>query len=520
MRSRYWIYLILLLPVFIFRDYTPDNELRYISIVEEALQNNTWFTFYNHGAVYADKPPIYFWLIMLSKILFGTYEMWAIGLFSILPAIGIMMVMDRWLDMEGRKHNPFVSNLMLATTGMFLGSTLVLRMDMLMAFFITISLFTFYKIYKQKNKPRDRWLLPVFVFLAIFTKGAMGFLIPIVSIAAFLLIKKEIKHFGRYFGKEQWAILIGLCALWFSLIYFEGGSEYLNNILFKQTVGRGINSFHHKGPVYYYLVRMMLTFAPWSLLYLVTLGYGAWKHKFITDLDKFFFTIIVVNFVMLSLISSKLDIYLLPIYPFVTYLTSILLFHNGTTLAAKICVAVTAIVFALLYPVSYMVAGEIPFEYKNLTMVHIGLFIVSAGGVMSLVYLWRKNISGAITTASLGLLGMIFAASFGIEQFNRYIGYKTMAQEARTIAKEENTERYSYYKFTNAVNMDVYLGQQLECIESVEQLDSLDKTAGPTVLFIRNREVRREKELEEWLSNRAASRSVGDYRIFVVGQEK
>lgn len=48
---------IALLPVLMLRDFTPDNELRYLSIADEALRDHTFFTFTNHGVPYADKPP-------------------------------------------------------------------------------------------------------------------------------------------------------------------------------------------------------------------------------------------------------------------------------------------------------------------------------------------------------------------------------------------------------------------------------------------------------------------------------
>jgi 4-amino-4-deoxy-L-arabinose transferase-like glycosyltransferase len=51
-------YLLLFITAFIFRDYTLANELKYISVVEEAIQNVTWFTFYIHGEIYAGKPPM------------------------------------------------------------------------------------------------------------------------------------------------------------------------------------------------------------------------------------------------------------------------------------------------------------------------------------------------------------------------------------------------------------------------------------------------------------------------------
>jgi len=39
------IWFVALLPAMILRDYTPDNELRYLSIVDEALRNGNIFTF-------------------------------------------------------------------------------------------------------------------------------------------------------------------------------------------------------------------------------------------------------------------------------------------------------------------------------------------------------------------------------------------------------------------------------------------------------------------------------------------
>ena len=56
---RYLLIFIALLPILILRDFTPDNELKYLSIADEALANGNIFAFFNHGVPYADKPPLY-----------------------------------------------------------------------------------------------------------------------------------------------------------------------------------------------------------------------------------------------------------------------------------------------------------------------------------------------------------------------------------------------------------------------------------------------------------------------------
>ena len=52
--GKYLLFLVLLLPAFVMRDYTPDNELRYLSIADEALRDHSFFAFHNHGLACAD----------------------------------------------------------------------------------------------------------------------------------------------------------------------------------------------------------------------------------------------------------------------------------------------------------------------------------------------------------------------------------------------------------------------------------------------------------------------------------
>ena len=143
----YLFWFIALLPIIIMRDFTPDNELRYLSIVDEALVNGDIFTFTNHGIIYADKPPLYFWLMMLGKVILNGHRMWFLSMLSFIPAIITVMTMTKWMRMSNRGNaspkegeNANTPILMLMTSGLFLGLTIFVRMDMLMVMFITLSL--------------------------------------------------------------------------------------------------------------------------------------------------------------------------------------------------------------------------------------------------------------------------------------------------------------------------------------------------------------------------------------------
>lgn len=514
-RFRYLLYAILLLAVYFFRDYTPANELKYLSIVDEALRNNTWFTFYNHGEIYADKPPLYFWLMMLSRMITGGHHMEVIALFSILPSIGVMIVMGKWMKAKHTSHNSIVSELLLLTTGLFSGASLVVRMDMLMTFFIVMSLYTFFRIYESKSRPYEKYMLPVYIFLAVFSKGAMGFLIPVVSIVSFLIVKRKIREIGRYLGWRQWSVMIVLFAAWFFCVYLEGGNAYLNNLVFKQTVSRGVNSFHHKESFWFYFRRMFITFAPWTLLYIVLIGQGIKKRVIRGNIRLFFAVVIVSNIIVLSLISSKLDIYMLPIYPFVIYLCSSLLSRFDKTWLTKAAIILLAVLSVLIFPASFVIAGKLPYVYTDLFVIRIGIALLSLSGAAALVLLRYGFVQRAIGSIAAGLMGLVFLASFALPQFNKDLGYGEMAG----IAKNENPSQYIYYKFPWGANIDVYVGEQLIKASSVEELNALIPTGQKTVLFVRMAEYRNEPDFAAWVEQYLPIWDNGRYRCYVFGGE-
>ena len=113
-----------------------------------------------------------------------------------------------------------------------------------------------------------------------------------------------------------------LCGIWWGCAWLEGGRDYLDNLLVHQTLGRAVDAFHHKRPVYWYLYVIWYAMGPWSLL---TIPVGAWaavkgwlKDASLT-LARFFLVISATFFVVMSLMSAKLQIYLLPLFGFVNH---------------------------------------------------------------------------------------------------------------------------------------------------------------------------------------------------------
>lgn len=481
-----------MLPMMIFREFTPSNELRYLSIADEALRNGTWWAFTNHGAPYADKPPLYLWIIMIGKIIFGSHLMWFGSLFSIIPAFVTGLVMDRWASGILKDRYRDAALLMLFSCGLFAGMMFTLRMDMLMTMFIVLSLHQFRHLELSEGKPPmgARLLFATWIFLGVFTKGPMGILIPLLGTTVWLLLTKRIRLWSRAWGWPTWILLLTLCAIWFGLVYREGGSEYLNNLLVHQTVGRAVNSFHHNRPVWYYLIAMTYTLLPWTFLIFGSLVWGIrqWK-KDLPEEVRYMLTIVFTTIVLLSAISSKLQVYMLPAFPFMIYIAAIACQRCKDKRLAKLGVAI---------PMSILAIAGLGVLALMLTVAGADRWWLAAGGTVLVVgttltfmalyaapeskAIPFHNLEGGISVLALTVLAVVFVAGFAVRDFKADMGYEELAKSA-VVAKENHpAAEIMTWRVSRPENMDIYLeGYPLNILS--EDGESPDLPAYPVIVM-------------------------------------
>ena len=462
-----------LLPMMAMRDFTPSNELRYLSIADEAIANGHLFAFYNHGIPYADKPPLYFWIVMLCRLLFGHHSCLALSMFSLIPAFAIVGIMDRWV-MKGKSamHRMSVAGMTL-TCVMFLGTMVVLRMDMLMCLFIVLALWTFYRMYTGEGSRRqDSLTLPLWIFLALFTKGPVGLLMPPLAIAVFLAVKRDWKGFRKYLGLKTWGIIAALSAVWLTCVWLEGGLEYINNLLFKQTVGRAVNAFTHARPFWFYLVTILWCLAPYTLLligsFMASLlpvrKAGAEK---VSDLEILFLCTIISTAAMLSSFSSKLPIYLVPVLPFCVYLFPIVLdrigergwmrWSVGIFQILLLCAGIATLLFlsgSVTIPAAASLLDEYSFA-REAPVVNAVILLTLANAMGTWFLIKRKSVNIPALLLSAGLFLAAFSASAVLRDLNPYIGYGSICSRV-----PEGTDVATIF-LHRPENIDVYTGRQI-----------------------------------------------------------
>lgn len=466
-------------PVLMMRDFTPANELRYLSIADEAIAQGHVFAFTNQGETYADKPPLYFWILMLCRLIFGRYSMAVLSLLSLIPAFVTVAVMDRWTLREASPRTRAAAAMMMLTTALFLGLAVYVRMDMLMCMFIVLALYSFWQ---------ERFaLFGLFTFLALFTKGPVGLLVPMVAVCVYLVASGREREFSKVFDWPFWAVLVGLCLLWLGLVYREGGWNYLSNLLFHQTFGRAVNAFHHKAPFWFYAVVIWGVAAPWCLMTIPAVVIALIRRRSLLQERLFsrkdraclYAWTVVSGFVMLSAFSSKLAIYLLPLLPFMNYAFVRVTRKAGWEPWMRRNMGVTIVIFAVVgiaMAVGFFVFDRLrvpaEFSFIRTPLLFLSGLLLLAGSTFAFTHVrtgWQRPV--LILGASL-LLGAAVLTPLQ-PTVNEVIGYRSLCQEIQAVAPEGEVIAVG---LSRPEGMDVYLHRP------VQSMDPTDLMRNPTLL--------------------------------------
>ncbi|MCQ2146979.1 MAG: hypothetical protein MJZ16_05620, partial [Bacteroidales bacterium] len=392
-----------------------------------------------------------------------------------IPAVVIAVVMDKWMMLSEKAKS--INSMqraalafMLFTSVMFLSLTFFIRMDMMMTMFIVLSLFSFWKIYENVgNVKTQKWLMPIWIFMALFTKGPVGVMMPPLAIAVFLLSGKEGKTIGRYLGWKTWLIILVPTLAWFLCAWIDGGNSYMQNLLFHQTIERGVNAFHHKQPFWYYLLAIWYELAPWCLL-IVPVFVVSFVKKVEDSVERLWVCSAVSTFIMLSLFSSKLAVYLLPVLPFIVYAFALVQTRMSYNRWMKAALIVPTVIFIVVGVVALAASSgklfgllpEMDFEpYMFVTgwPVRIASLIVIAGSIFSLVTLVRdRSWEKGVVSLSVAFMTMVFVASFCLNDANALIGYKGLCDDIKSAQIEYGVDSVNTIYVHRAENMSIFLG--------------------------------------------------------------
>jgi 4-amino-4-deoxy-L-arabinose transferase-like glycosyltransferase len=301
------VFLLYGVSLYFARDLWVQDEARYGEVVREMVQSGHYFVPTLDGKFYPDKPPLYFWLMVLQTRLTGLNTM-SFRLFTLaqmLAFAGAFFVFARRLLGDSRG---LWAVLIVLTSQLFLITGNVVRMDILLAALVVLSL---HFLLRAAAEDRPRLALAGYgcAILATMVKGPLGFAFPVLAAAVYAFTRERFWGLRRLnlLGGVRMALVVGL--VWTGYLYATGQGAYVGDVALKQIWGRAVGSWSHPQPPYFYALVLLPLFMPW--LPFVRRAVAAAPGEIVRIALCWF----VPGFLLISAISGKLFVYLVPLFP-------------------------------------------------------------------------------------------------------------------------------------------------------------------------------------------------------------
>lgn len=407
--------------------WEPD-EGRYAEIAREMVASGNYIVPHMNYVPYVEKPPLLYWLSVLSMRLFGVNEFGArfVNATAALVAVGAVYYFAlRTFD----RRRAILSALILTSCALYAVMAQVLTTDMLLTATMTIAMLALYLHWREGGA--WCWLMYIAAGIAVLTKGPVGAAIPAVVGFVFLIVQRDLRGFVRRFHLVAGSLLTLLIAApWFIAIarrepdfvdfYFIG--EHLKRF-FEPT-------YSHGEPFYYYIPVVAAGSLPWSLL----IPFVRWRRVDSNHARRFCLVAAAVIFLLFSAASAKLIPYILPAFPFFAVLMADVIATTVDAGSARLAYGAALLIpLGLVATVVAVLANR--FASPNPMFVRTELYAAGialiAGGSAAFGYLRKRRFTiglGAIVaTAAVGLI----IASYGRIADESSRSYATLA---RTIA--------------------------------------------------------------------------------------
>lgn len=331
--SRGWCYLTLALIALtlLFGQFDHDlwspDEPREAGIAWEMLRQHDYIVPTLAGQYFIEKPPLFYWsATALAHLSAGLISPVAVlRLLCALYGAGTLLCLWAATRRLFGRDAAWFSILSLATMSGFLEHMHVIRTDVSLAFFCSLSLWALVECYYA-----DRRIFSIVSGIALagtfMTKGIVGLVILIPFWGALFLYQ------AARLGRTQWGRLIidnlvmvalatALCGSWcWQLIQHRDGEWLWNEWFWRNQIGRlnGTAGLGHDEATtkFDYLPQLASLTLAWVPFIIGWLVQCAMRFRHLSAADRLLLLGGLASFAILSVASTKRALYLLPILPF------------------------------------------------------------------------------------------------------------------------------------------------------------------------------------------------------------
>ncbi len=331
--SLLWLLILPALLLYPTRDFLllePD-EGRYAQIPREMLAAGDWVVPVLQGEPYLDKPPLFYWLVMLAYHLFGVADSVA----RIVPALAVHATI-LCVYLIGRRsmgeRTAFWGALLLTLMPGFIGMGRLLLLDGLLTFCITLMLLSVFEAIRTERFRWGWWLLSaVACGFGVLTKGPVALIMLLPPVLAWCWLCSRSVAFTLPRLAAYLGMVLAINLPWYVAIYLRE-PVFLRYFFWEHNVLRFASPFDHLQPVWYYLPIALGSMLPASLLLLPLFRYFTTGEEGVTRQrsPELSFWLLAGGWCLLffSLSGSKLPTYILPAFPLLALVLGYYIVHS------------------------------------------------------------------------------------------------------------------------------------------------------------------------------------------------
>lgn len=291
------------------------DEAFYADGIRYMFRHHQFFVPYWNGAPFFDKPPLYYWLGVISTWVFGLNE-FAIRLPSVLAAIATIALSGYYVFRKYGKLASLATICAIISNPVYIYRSRGANLDALATFWIVISF-----LILQSSVRRRTLYYGLVVGLVYLTKASLAYyLIPIFFVDT---VFRNLHLLHQSQTRLQAIIAICrqcfVCALsaavlpfiWLGGAYFQQGWAFVHYFLFSSDQGVAQLSIAQLSPVY--LGYMRDSIGIWFGIAAIV-GYTYMTEEFKKHVNEIFYGTFLLALLVLS--PSHANWYLMPLFPF------------------------------------------------------------------------------------------------------------------------------------------------------------------------------------------------------------
>ncbi len=280
-----------------------------------------------NGWTIASKPPFFHWLGAGASAIAGSATEWTVRLPSVVLCTVAVLAVGGSARHAFGPVGGLAATAVLATSFEWLRAASTARVDGTLTALMTIGTLVFQRGVMAGGLSVGAAVAAYAVLAcAALTKGPVGFILPGLVMAVFLLVRGEWRRAPRYRPVLGALVIVAIVGGWYALAAGLGGDSFVRKQVLKENVFRFLGATQmksgHSHPFYYYFPTLLSGLLPWTPFVLVALV-AALRNRVARRDPRVAFPLVwfAVVFVFYSLADAKRSVYLLALYPAAALLT-------------------------------------------------------------------------------------------------------------------------------------------------------------------------------------------------------